>query len=674
MRGRALSATGVLVILVTLLTASASGQILAPSDPVITSHPPSLTNSTSATFEFSSDPTAVGFECKLDTVLDFSECASGDAYTDLPEGDRTFELKAVDLLGEESGVTSYSWTIDLTPPSTTIDGAPEDPSNDSSPTFAFSSEATSSLECTLDGSETDCTSPYTYPSVSDGSHTFVVTATDAAGNVDPNPPTYTWTIDLVPPPTPTIASGPSGVVDSSTASFEFEDSESGIAFVCTLDGQPEECPTFSGLGDGLHTLDVLARDSAGNESLPATRTWTVDATPPNPSVTSPAAGSATADQTPQLLGTADTGPADADAVTLELYAGSSPTGTPLETFSPLVSAGSWSAVPSSELAAGTYTVQVMQSDSFDRTGTSSPRTFRVDLTAPTVSLTRPLNGTLTNNPTPTYRGAAGTADGDLPEVTVEVHSGGTASGPMVASLTATPASDGTWSVAQPTDLTDGKYAALAKQMDSAGSTGTSTVHVFTLDTTAPSALASATIRAGYGAVTIGWQRGGDWKTSDMLAIYRRVAGASTRRLKIKTAASSWKDKNVENGVTYQYDLVPIDRAGNRAPALSKNARPSGFRTPRNGAVLTAPIGISWIDVPNSTYSNIQVWNGGLTRKMLSVWPKGSSYTLRSRWTYRGNEYRLRHGHTYRIYGWPGFGAVSNGNYGESYGWVQFTFH
>jgi hypothetical protein len=240
-------------------------------------------------------------------------------------------------------------------------------------------------------------------------------------------------------------------------------------------------------------------------------------------------------------------------------------------------------------------------------------------------------------------------------------------------MTATPASDGTWSVAQPTDLSDGKYAALAKQMDSAGSTGTSSVRVFTVDTTAPSALTSATVRAGYGAVAISWRRGSDWKTTDMLAIYRRVAGASTRRLKVKTTASSWKDKNVKNGVTYQYDLVPIDRAGNRALTLSKKARPTGFTRPRNGAVLSAPITISWVDVANSTYSNIQVWNAGLTRKMLSVWPKGSSYTLRSRWTYRGHEYRLRHGRTYRIYGWPGFGAVSNGNYGESYGWVQFTF-
>jgi hypothetical protein len=577
----------------TFLAAVASGEPLPPTDPVITASPPSLTNSSDAHFAF--EPQAgVTFQCSLDTEpAVFSACLGTDPntadYSGLADGQHTFEVKAVDDHGSESGVTPYPWTI-----------------------------------------------------------------------------------DLVPPPTPTIT-GPSGVVNSPDASFSF-DSEVGATYLCTLDGELADCPDFNGLSEGQHTLDVDAVDAAGNKSvLPATRTWTVDLTPPNPTVTSPAAGSATSDPTPLLLGTADTGPADDNVVTVELYAGSTPTGTPLKTFTPSVTAGGWSAVPTSQLAAGTYTVQVIQSDSFDRTGTSSPLTFKVDLTAPKVSLTRPLNGALTKNPTPTYRGSAGTADGDLPEVTVEVHSGGTASGPVAATMTATPASDGTWSVAQPTDLSDGKYAALAKQMDSAGSTGTSSVRVFTVDTTAPSALTSATVRAGYGAVAISWRRGSDWKTTDMLAIYRRVAGASTRRLKVKTTASSWKDKNVKNGVTYQYDLVPIDRAGNRALTLSKKARPTGFTRPRNGAVLSAPITISWVDVANSTYSNIQVWNAGLTRKMLSVWPKGSSYTLRSRWTYRGHEYRLRHGRTYRIYGWPGFGAVSNGNYGESYGWVQFTF-
>jgi hypothetical protein len=597
-RGRAAAVLGVVVVLTMLLATSASGDAPVPSAPEITAHPPVFSNSPDAVFAFES-PEDVVFECRLDSAApeDFVTCSESNSatkgYIGLAEGQHTFDVVAVNKSDSRSGVTSF-----------------------------------------------------------------------------------TWTIDLVPPPAPTItADPPEEVTTSPSVTFSFA-SEGAESFICILDGVSSACGasnTYSGLAEGLHTLDVIAKDAAGNESFPSRRTWTVDLSPPNPTVTSPAAGSATSDQTPLLLGTADAGPADENVVTVELYAGSAATGTPLKTFTPSVTEGGWSVVPSSQLAAGTYTVQVIQSDIFDRTGTSSPVTFKVDLTAPKVSLTRPPNGTLTTNPTPIYQGTAGTAEGDLPEATVEVHSGSTASGPLVGAFPGAVAGDGTWSIPQPTPLADGKYAALAKQMDSAGSTGTSSVHVFMVDTTAPSALTSATVRAGYGAVAISWQRGSDWKTTDMLAIYRRVAGASTRRLKVKTTASSWKDKNVKNGVTYQYDLVPIDRAGNRALALSKNARPTGFTRPRNGAVLSAPITISWVDVANSTYSNIQVWNAGLTRKMLSVWPKGTSYTLRTHWTYKGNEYRLRHGRTYRIYGWPGFGAISNGNYGESYGWVEFTF-
>jgi hypothetical protein len=681
-RGRAAAVFGVVVVLTMLLATSATGQVVPPDDPVIQTGPADPTNSQNASFTFEDQGADVTFACRLDGTPEQFEPCDGTGtntahYTSVPEGQHLFEVKAVDSPVNESGVTSYTWTIDQTAPNTTINlgTAPDDPSNDPTPTFSFSSsEAGSSFTCELDSvGVPSCSSPQAFESVADGEHTFVVTATDAAGNVDPTPASYTWTIDLVPPPAPTITDNLGNLTDSASATVSFA-SEAGASFLCTLDGASSTCAspkTYTNLSDGLHTLDVIAKDPAGNESLPATRIWTVDLSPPHPAVTSPAAGSATADQTPQLLGTADAGPADDSTVTVELYAGSSPTGTPLGTFTPAVSAGGWSAVPQWLLAPGTYTVQVTQSDIFDRTGTSNPSTFKVDLAAPTVSLTRPRNGKLTASPTPTYRGLAGTADGDLPEITVEVHSGATASGPLVNTVQATAAGDGTWSAAQPTPLADGKYAVLAKQSDDAGSTGTSPVHVFTVDTTPPSALGSATLRSGYSAVAISWRRGADWKATDALAIYRRV-GDGARRLKVMTTASSWTDRKVQNGVTYRYELVPTDKLGNQGSELSKNARPTGFRTPRNGATLTAPIGISWVDVPRSDYSNIQVWNAGLTRKMLSVWPRDNGYTLRSRWRYQGRDYRLRRGSTYRIYGWPGFGSVANANYGKSYGWVQFT--
>ncbi len=51
-------------------------------------------------------------------------------------------------------------------------------------------------QCKLDGgSFVPCTSPMSYSGLAEGSHTFWVMAIDPAGNVDPTPSVYTWTVD-----------------------------------------------------------------------------------------------------------------------------------------------------------------------------------------------------------------------------------------------------------------------------------------------------------------------------------------------------------------------------------------------------------------------------------------------------------------------------------------------
>ena len=85
------------------------------------------------------------------------------------------------------------------------------------------------------------------------------------------------------PPDTTIDSGPSGTVQSSSASFSFSSSESGSNFECRLDsGSWGACTSpkeYTGLSNGSHTFEVRATDSAGNtDSTPASRTWTVSTT------------------------------------------------------------------------------------------------------------------------------------------------------------------------------------------------------------------------------------------------------------------------------------------------------------------------------------------------------------------------------------------------------------
>ena len=128
--------------------------------------------------------------------------------------------------------------VDATPPATTIDTFPPDPSGSASASFTFSSsEAGSTFECQLDsGGFAACTSPKNYTGLREGSHTFEVRAIDAAGNTDPTPASYTWTIDTVAPNT-TIDSSPSDPSGSAAASFTFSSSETGSTFECQLDAE-----------------------------------------------------------------------------------------------------------------------------------------------------------------------------------------------------------------------------------------------------------------------------------------------------------------------------------------------------------------------------------------------------------------------------------------------------
>jgi predicted NUDIX family NTP pyrophosphohydrolase len=94
-----------------------------------------------------------------------------------------------------------------TPPETTIQSGPPGLTNDPTPTFAFSSnDPSSTFQCQLNGgSFFACTSPYTTASLPDGTHTFEVRATDDAARTDLSPATWTFSIDTVPPPVPTLS-------------------------------------------------------------------------------------------------------------------------------------------------------------------------------------------------------------------------------------------------------------------------------------------------------------------------------------------------------------------------------------------------------------------------------------------------------------------------------------
>jgi hypothetical protein len=241
----------------------------APPPPTITSAPANPTNQTTATFTFTDSQAGVTFVCQLDGS-GFSACASGQTYSGLTVGSHTFSVKAQDSAGNQSSPTNYTWTIDSAVPPPTITSKPNNPTNQTGAAFTFTdADPTVTFRCQLDGSGfIDCVSPQSYSDLSVGGHTFSVIARDLSGN-ESAATSVSWTIDTIPPPTPTITSTPKNP------------SPQNKAFLCQLDNGPfvpcSSPQTYSNLSGGnqLHTFSVKAQDAAGNQSGIATFAWII---------------------------------------------------------------------------------------------------------------------------------------------------------------------------------------------------------------------------------------------------------------------------------------------------------------------------------------------------------------------------------------------------------------
>jgi len=103
---------------------------------------------------------------------------------------------------------------------------------------------------------------------------------------------YEFNLGSSPPPPPpgapdtTITSGPSGTTSSTDASFAFTGTSGTDSFECQLDLAGFTLCTspqaYSGLALGDHTFEVRAVAAGVPDPTPASRTWTIDASPPPP--------------------------------------------------------------------------------------------------------------------------------------------------------------------------------------------------------------------------------------------------------------------------------------------------------------------------------------------------------------------------------------------------------
>ena len=101
------------------------------------------------------------------------------------------------------------WRVDLTAPDSQISSGPDALTNDATPTFEFEAdEPGSTFECRFDaGNWETCSSPLTPAALSEGDHELEVRATDRVRNVESDPATRSFNVDLTAPATE-ITSGP----------------------------------------------------------------------------------------------------------------------------------------------------------------------------------------------------------------------------------------------------------------------------------------------------------------------------------------------------------------------------------------------------------------------------------------------------------------------------------
>ena len=281
-----------------------------------------MTIATGATFDFSSNESPSTFQCALDAGA-YTSCSSPKTYSGLADGSHTFYVRARDTAANtDPSAASYIWTIDTTPPTTTIGPTmPAANTQASSATFDLgSSEPGSTFECRLDGAPfAACTTAASYAALGDGTHTFDVRATDAAGNLDTSPASYSWKIDNVAPSTPTLtapadalttnglpqlratfADGTAGG-DSGTVEFQLCSSSAPAGASCApvvqsvtsglVSNGGTASATPAALVDGTHYWQARAVDVAGNQSgWSATRSFQLDTSLPVVTVGAPVDG------------------------------------------------------------------------------------------------------------------------------------------------------------------------------------------------------------------------------------------------------------------------------------------------------------------------------------------------------------------------------------------------
>ncbi len=438
-----------------------------PLTPVITT--PTNNSSTAnnlPTYTGTSSP-GVSVSVRVDGVVvcTTSTNASGvfscTPATPLADGSHVVTATATNANGTTPASAPTTFTVDTVAPDTSFTATEPTQTNDPTADFTFTSpDATATFECSVDGAAfTTCTSPLSTVSLADGTHTLLVRARDAAGNVDASPASHTWTVDTTVPDTSFTATEPTQTNDP-TGDFVFTSPDATATFECSIDGAAFTACTSplatASLADGTHALLVRARDAAGNvDASPASYTWTVDTAPPDTLIVNGPSGSVNGRTATFSFGSTEGASIFECSLDGAVFVACPASGT------------------FSGLSGGGHTLQVRAVDAAGNVDASpAERTWSVSIGATT--LTAPTAQSVTRDTTPTF---TGTSDANL---TVSISVDG------VVVCTTTSDSQGQFSCTPTMPLAEGAHVTLAVST-SGMSTSQSSPVPFTVDSVAPAA-------------------------------------------------------------------------------------------------------------------------------------------------------------------------------------------
>lgn len=459
---------------------------------------------------------------------------------ELADATYNFITTVTDRAGNVSTASpSFTLTVDTTAPATPVNiiATDNEPlytgtvpasglTNDRTPTLSGVVEPNATVTIYRDDVAIDTVTAnaagqwtYTSPSLTDGSYTFNVTATDTAGNTSEQSADLTLNIDGTAPAAIAVLLV-SDVVLGSTSNNQPTFTSVALtndvgAIINIYDGDVLIGSTTVGalgiwsftpdapLRDGNHTFTARVQDAAGNESAPSVGVSVfIDSTTVNggitelqvtddvgPIQTTISSGGYTDDTLPTFSGSAQAN----TTITFYDNGGLVPIGTAL-----VDEFGRWTFTPTVELTDGPHLITTTVTNGVTTTPPAALIQFTVDTSAPAdvtaLVVTDDVapgvgaitNGGSTNDAQPTFSGSIGLP---LSEVgsTVVLREGDTVLG------SATLGASGLWTITPNDALTDGLHNLTVVVIDRAGNESPGIDFALTVDATPPSQIIDFTV-------------------------------------------------------------------------------------------------------------------------------------------------------------------------------------